>query len=365
MKTKKRKSSDQQFGTYPGIDPGDRKHYVCATDKDGNILEEFTLTNTREPLQQLAADHPKAKVAIELGTHSPWIGRLPKNEGMEVTVANARKLRAIHQNDRKCDELDARMLAKLLRADAGLPSPVRHGSEQARKDLPAVKVRDSLVRQRVHIIATIRGLLKSVGLRLPATSTVCFHKKAREALTECPEYLPAIEPALDSLENLTKQIKHYDKHIAQTAQDNHPDAVHLQQIPSIGPITSPAFVLNIEYPHRFKDPRDAGAYLGPVPRRDQSGGTDRQLPISKSSWQPKKKEGKLHKQIGQLHMEVDFLKEACEEPGIGVPANDFGQKGRRIEHKHTMPVAGRSEIGLLSQAQWQSPAWRRTPDAGH
>ena len=37
----------------------------------------------------------------------------------------------------------------------------------------------------------------------------------------------------------------------------------------------------------------------------------------------KSKEDKLHKQIGQLHMEVDFLKEACEELGIGVPENDF------------------------------------------
>ncbi len=37
----------------------------------------------------------------------------------------------------------------------------------------------------------------------------------------------------------------------------------------------------------------------------------------------KKKEDRLHKQIGQLHMEVDFLKEACDELGIGVPENDF------------------------------------------
>ena len=35
--------------------------------------------------------------------------------GCDVTVANARKLRAIYDNDRKSDLLDARMLAKLLR----------------------------------------------------------------------------------------------------------------------------------------------------------------------------------------------------------------------------------------------------------
>lgn len=39
--------------------------------------------------------------------------------------------------------------------------------------------------------------------------------------------------------------------------------------------------------------------------------------------QLKKKEDLLHKQIGQLHMEVDFLKEACDELGIGIPENDI------------------------------------------
>lgn len=39
--------------------------------------------------------------------------------------------------------------------------------------------------------------------------------------------------------------------------------------------------------------------------------------------QLKKREDRLHKQIGQLHMEVDFSKEACDELGIGIPENDI------------------------------------------
>lgn len=282
MKNTKLKSTVQQFGTYLGVDLGDRKHQVCVTDKDGNIIEEFPITNTRESLQKLAVDYPQAQVAIEVGTHSPWISRFLTAEGMKVTVANARKLRAIYQNERKCDELDARMLAKILRVDPELLSPIQHGSEQAQKDLIAIKMRDSLVRQRVHIIATIRGLLKSTGLRIPTCSTVCFHKRAAEFLANHPELQPAIQPSLEVLENLTKQIKHYEKQITEACANHHPAAIRLQQIPGVGPVTSLAFVLSIEDPHRFKDRRDVGAYLGLVPRRDQSGGTDRQLPISKS-----------------------------------------------------------------------------------
>lgn len=37
----------------------------------------------------------------------------------------------------------------------------------------------------------------------------------------------------------------------------------------------------------------------------------------------KRKEDRLHKQIGQLHMEVDFLKEACIELGIGLPKDNI------------------------------------------
>ena len=47
-------------------------------------------------------------------------------------------------------------------------------------------------------------------------------------------------------------------------------------------ITSLAFVLTIEDPERFEKARDVGAYLGLVPKRDQSGNIDKELRISKA-----------------------------------------------------------------------------------
>ena len=278
----KTKNTNQPFETYIGIDLGDKKHHVCVTDAQGAILKEFTIVNDRAALKKLSEEYPHAAVALEVGTHSPWISRFLIANGMNVTVANARKLRAIYQNDRKCDQLDACMLAKLLRADRDLLSPIQHGSEQAQKDLISIKIRDSLVRQRVNIIATIRGVLKSMGLRIPTSSSEAFHHRAETFLAANPELAEAITPALQSIQSLTEQIKHYEKTIQQSARQHHPQAIALQKIPSIGPITSMVFVLSIEDPSRFKDPRDIGAYLGLVPRRDQSGGSDKQLPISKA-----------------------------------------------------------------------------------
>jgi transposase len=87
-----------------GIDLGDKRHAVCVLDhKTGEILEEFSLANSRAQLDKLALRFPDARIAMEVGTHSPWISRLFQKSGLEVIVANSRKLRAIYRNDRKSD----------------------------------------------------------------------------------------------------------------------------------------------------------------------------------------------------------------------------------------------------------------------
>jgi len=95
-----------------GIDLGDLKHAICVLNEDGDILEERTITNHRDSLRRLAKKYPGARVALEVGMHSPWISRFLSDQGMEVLVANARKLRVIYQNNRKSDEADAHILAR-------------------------------------------------------------------------------------------------------------------------------------------------------------------------------------------------------------------------------------------------------------
>lgn len=265
-----------------GVDLGDKKHCVCVLDQDGNILREFSITNTLAAVARLAADYPKARLAMEVGTHSPWISRQLTARGMEVFVANARKLRAIYTNERKCDKSDARMLARLARVDPALLHPVTHGGEAAQRDLLLVKLRDTLVRQRVQGICAIRASLKALGLRLASPSGGAFTAKARPALAEAPELLAAVEPCLRVIDELSARVSDLDRAIAHTIKTRYPQAQKLQQITGVGPITSLSYVLTIEDAQRFADARDVGAYLGLVPRRDQSGTIDKELSISKS-----------------------------------------------------------------------------------
>lgn len=269
--------------TTVGIDLGDRKHAICALDRDGNILKQYSIPNTREGLEELSATHPAAVMVMEVGMNSPWISRLLKGFGHKVLVANPRKVRAIYANVRKCDRKDAEMLARLARCDEKLLHPIEHSSEQAQRDLLRIKLRDNLVRQRVDVISAVRFTLKSMGIRLRSPKTTCFARHARRTLAAAhPGTLELIEPSLLVLDAMTMQIRELEKAIEKLAAESYPQTQLLQSITGIGTITSLAFVLTIGDPKRFERTRDVAAYLGLVPKRDQSGDTDKQLRISKA-----------------------------------------------------------------------------------
>ncbi|HKH37297.1 MAG TPA: transposase [Rubrobacter sp.] len=91
-----------------GLDLGDRYSYLCLIDtQSGEVVEEGRLRTTPEALRRRFVSEPSLRIAMETGTHSPWVSRLLEECGHEVLVANARKLRLIYANKRKTDEIDA------------------------------------------------------------------------------------------------------------------------------------------------------------------------------------------------------------------------------------------------------------------
>jgi len=260
-----------------GLDLGDRAHHVCVLDAAGQILREASLPNTRPALAQLLTEFPRATVALEAGTHSPWISRYLTGLGAKVLVANPRKLHAISRSERKCDQRDARMLARLARVDPALLHPIQHGSAQAQHDLLGLKLRDALVRTRVNLINAVRFTLKSLGHPVRNPSSESFHKTV-DVPADC---LPVVQPLLAVLAHVTEQIKAMERDLVARSKKDYPATQRLQQITGVGPLTALCFVLKIGDPQRFSRGRDVGAYFGLCPRRDQSGGTDKQLRISK------------------------------------------------------------------------------------
>ena len=150
-----------------GIDPGDRSSRYSMISATGEIVAEGSVGTTRRQIARAFAAMPACRIALEVGTHSPWVSRLLASFGHEVNVANARELKAISGSTRKSDRVAARMLARLARVDPELLRPIRHRGEQAQADLMKIRVRAALVEARTSLINTARGLVKAGGERLP------------------------------------------------------------------------------------------------------------------------------------------------------------------------------------------------------
>lgn len=262
-----------------GLDIGDDYSYVCLLHKDsGGVEEETRLRTTPDALRRYFSQHHGIRIALETGTHSPWISRLLGELEHEVLVANARHLRLIYQNDRKNDRLDAENLARLARLDPKLLHPITHRGEQAQTDLGVVRSRQALVNTRTQLINHVRGSVKSFGARLPKCDSDCFHLKVQESIPDALR--AALGSVLAVIATLNEQIKALTMQI-QALGEAYPETEILKQVRGVGPITALTFILTLEDKHRFNKSRTVGAFLGMTPSRAQSGNQDPQKRISK------------------------------------------------------------------------------------
>src|ERR1700749_19979 len=78
-----------------GLDLGDRNSWYCVLDETGQIQLEQRVRTTAKALQEAFGTMPRSRIALEIGTHSPWISRLLSGLGHEGIVAKARKVRLI------------------------------------------------------------------------------------------------------------------------------------------------------------------------------------------------------------------------------------------------------------------------------
>ena len=263
-----------------GMDLGDKYHIAVGFDADGNEIEMAKVTNTKAGISKFFKRYKGATVAIEAGTHSPWISRLLNELGCFVYVGNPRKLRFIWDSTDKSDERDARMLGMVCRIEPRLLAPIHHRGSQAHADLAIIKSRDILVKSRTKLINHARGIVKTNGERLPVCSTDSF---AKRCLVHLPSELrPALEPVFDAIVELGQKIHELDAKIARLCQEQYQETQRLLQVPGVGPITALCYVLTIEDPKRFERSRQLGPFLGLTKRKDQSGETDKQLPITKA-----------------------------------------------------------------------------------
>lgn len=262
-----------------GIDLGDRESHYCILDEAGEVVSRDKVPTTQAGFSEFLEKIPRSRVAMEVGTHSPWVSRLVGALGHEVIVANPHKVKLITQSNRKNDRIDAEQLARLARVDPKLLSPIRHRGAVAQSDRAVIKARAGLVKARTMLITTARGLAKSMGARLKA----CDADQVKAAMVEglAEELHPALKGLLETVEEITRQIQAYDREVAKMEQ-RYPEVELLKQVYGVGPLIGLTFVLTVEDPQRFARSRDVGPYLGLVSKQRDSGERQPQLGISKA-----------------------------------------------------------------------------------
>jgi transposase len=200
-----------------GLDLGDRWSNYCVLDEAGEVLLEQKLATTPEAIKQTFERIPRSLMALETGTHSPWLSRLLRELGHEVLVAHAQKVELISKSNRKDDRHDA-PLARLARIDPELLGPVRHRSAK---------------------------------------------------------------PLLKEIESLNERIKECDARMEKIARESYPQVALLKQMKGVGTQIALTYVLTLDDPHRFAKSREVGCFLGLRPGRRDSGQSQPHMHISK------------------------------------------------------------------------------------
>ena len=262
-----------------GVDLGGRTSRYCILDEAGEVVSEDSLPTTKGGFASLFGKMPSSRVALEVGSHSPWVSRQVAAMGHEVIVANPHKVKLITQSVRKNDRIDARTLARLARVDPKLLSPVRHRGEEAQALLAVIRARAEVVESRTAPINSARGFAKPMGERLKKCDAGQVKEALADALSESIQQ--TIGPMLKVVEAMTEQIAVYDQRIEAMAK-RYPETALLTQIYGVGTLIALTFVLTIEDAGRFAHSRDVGCYLGLQPRQRESGESAPELGISKA-----------------------------------------------------------------------------------
>ena len=74
-----RKFSEQKLTI--GFDLGDRSSWYYVLDERGEVLLEQKLSKTPKVMKQVFGGMPRSRIALETGTHSPWVSRMPSELG--------------------------------------------------------------------------------------------------------------------------------------------------------------------------------------------------------------------------------------------------------------------------------------------
>jgi transposase len=269
---------------HAGLDLSRRKVDVCLLGDDGEHLDQLAVPPDVDSLRTLARriDEVHAEpvsAVVESMTGARIVHDTLEQEGWEVEIADAQKVKGIAPLACKTDKIDSMVLAVLSHRDLvpaiWLPDPeVRSERELARFRLHLVKHR-SMLKHRIH--STL------INFGKPCTVTDLFGVEGREILKrlEVPEpWRSNVTASVELIDDLECQIAQINRRLRE-GHAEHPYIPLLLSVPGIGWVLAFTIAAEIGEIERFASPQKLTGYTGLCPRVNQSGEADRRGPLSK------------------------------------------------------------------------------------
>jgi transposase len=204
-----------------GLDLGDRSSFYCVLNEAGGVILEERVTTSPKAMRKIFEKMPRSRIALEIGTHSPWVSRLLTELGHEAIVAHAPNVRLIGESRRKgrpagcagTGEVSPDRSAVAL-AD---PTPQRTGAGRSVGDPGALCTGASQDGAGLCGTWTDQVVRRTISGR----NSKNFNPATSETLSS--QLQAALAPLLAALESLTARTREYDAQIEQLARESYPE----------------------------------------------------------------------------------------------------------------------------------------------
>lgn len=267
---------------YAGLDIAMKETFMCIVDEEGErVFESKAPTDPHPIYEELSKSGFKLeKVGLEAGSISGYLTKGLQELGIKAICIDARKMAAILSvTINKTDKNDARGIADAMRTNHYKSVNIRDINNDSIGIL--LRSRSTLVEIQRTLKNTVRGFLKTYGIRLRGVKSANFSKVVREAYEDIPgEAKLGIESLLKSYEEMLEKVKKIEKSLSKVCKGDE-KVKCLMTIPGVGMIVAMTYRASMGDPTRFKKSEAVGAYYGMTPRQYSSGETVRLGGISR------------------------------------------------------------------------------------
>ena len=252
---------------------------VAVSHRPGKVAARHRLTRPR--FARFLAEQRPATVVMEACGMAHYWGREAAARGHRVRLLPPRDVRPYVRGN-KTDRSDAKGLLEANRNEAIRPVPVKSVEQHALAALH--RMRSSWVAARTARLNTIRGLLRELGVMVPAGARQVVPRVwelVSDAESGLPDPLrPALAEAAREVAELERRIQDVEAQLRGIARES--AVVHrLRTIPGVGLLTATAVIASVGDLKRFPSARHFASALGLTPRETSSGNLRRLGRITK------------------------------------------------------------------------------------